>query len=68
MDKDQKEWIDKASYYALLNKWRFAKTGDPIFQGEAGQYYKKALADMRAQVGNAEHVRISKNLGFETNG
>jgi len=66
MNKDQKEWIDNATYYALMNRWRFAKGGDPIFQGEAGEYYKKVMTDMRAQVGNAEHVRVSKNLGFKT--
>lgn len=68
VDKDQKEWIDTASYYALMNRWRFSKSGDPIFQGEAGDYYKKVMTELRQKVGNAEHVRVSKNLGFSHNG
>jgi hypothetical protein len=66
MVKDQKDWIDNASYYALMNRWRFAVSGDPIFKGEAGQYYKKVMAEVRQEIGNDEHVRISKNLGFST--
>ena len=65
MNEDQKDWIDNASYYALMNRWRFAKSGDPIFQGEAGDYYKKVMSEQRAQVGPAEHTRISKSLGFK---
>jgi hypothetical protein len=68
MNKDQKEWIDNASYYALMNRWRFSKAGDPIFQDEAGEYYKTVMAELRQKIGNTEHVRISKNLGFSTNG
>jgi len=65
IDPDLKEWVDNASYYALMNRWRFAKVGDPIFQGEAGDYYKKVMFAMRDEVGPAEHVRISKSLGFK---
>jgi hypothetical protein len=62
MNKDQKEWIDNASYYALMDRWRFSEAGDPIFKDESGQYYKKVMAELRQKVGNAEHVRVSKAL------
>ena len=65
IDPDLKEWIDNANYYALMNRWRFSKSGDPAFQDEAGDYYKEVMSAMREKVGPAEHTRISKNLGFK---
>jgi len=63
MDQDQKDWIDNVSYEQLLHRWRFSKSGDEIFQGEAGEYYSKVMNERRALVGNAEHVRLSKKIG-----
>ena len=61
----QKEWIDNASYEELLRKWRFAEIGDPFFTGEIGQYYAKKMDTKRNEVGNEEHVRISKKIGWQ---
>ena len=64
MTPDQKAWIDNASYESLLSKWRFAPAGDPIFQGECGQYYSKVLAEKRsANPGGA--VAASKQIGWK---
>lgn len=58
-----KEWIDNATYGVLLSKWRFATIGEPILQGEAGEYYAKVMAEKRdADPGGA--VQASKSLGW----
>ena len=50
MTNDQKKWIDNASYTALLYKWRFAPSGDPMFQGDTGDYYAKVMAEKKKTV------------------
>ena len=65
MTDEQKKWIDSADYESLLRHWRNAPSGDPIFQGEAGEYYKTVLARKRDDVGNATHVAASKSIGWE---
>lgn len=62
--EEMKEWIDAASYEQLLSKWRNAPAGNPFFQGEIGQYYSRVMAEKRDEVGNAEHVRVSKSIGW----
>jgi hypothetical protein len=64
MDKKIKEWIDSASYEELLRKWRFALAGDKYFFGEAIVYYQQAMRQRKVEVGEAEHGRISKKLGW----
>ncbi len=63
-DDSMKEWIDNASYEELLRKWRFAPVGDPFFIGEMGAYYGRKLSEKRQEVGNEEHVRVSKMIGW----
>ena len=62
MNEQHKAWIDKASYKELLSRWRFAPVGDPMFQGETGDYYSKVMKEKRQ---NADHVQASKNIGWE---
>lgn len=64
MNDTQKAWIDNASYEQLLSRWRFAPVGDPVFQGDTGDYYAKVMREKKEQVGGAEHVRISKAIGW----
>ena len=64
IESEMKDWIDKASYEQLLSKWRSAPAGSPFFQGETGQYYSRVMAKKRENVGNAEHVRASKSIGW----
>ena len=61
---EMKQWIDGASYQELLQKWRFAPAGDPFFVGEVGDYYVAKLAEKHTEVGDAEHTRISKAIGW----
>jgi len=65
IDKEMKAWIDGASYEELLRRWRFAPSGDPIFQGETGDYYTKVMAKKREEIGPGEHTKASKKIGWE---
>jgi len=49
----------------LLFKWRFAHVGDPIFIGDVGEYFGKVINKKREEIGNDEHVKISKMIGWE---
>ena len=60
----RKAWIDNASYEDLLQKWRNAPSGDPFFLGKTGDYYKQVIARKRKEIGEAEHTRISKDIGW----
>lgn len=65
MTQEQKAWIDNASYTTLLERWRFAPAGDPLFQGQTGEYYKQRMAELRNQPGgNEQHVAASKTIGW----
>lgn len=64
MTQEQKAWIDSASYRDLLGRWRFAPAGDPMFQGECGEYYKQVMQERR-DADQAGHVRASKAIGWE---
>ena len=65
MDKTLIDWIDAASYEQLLRKWRFTPSGDPLFEGEVGEYYQKAMEKAREAVGPAEAVAASKRIGWD---
>lgn len=62
--KDLKREIDRMSYTRMLSLWRFEPTGSPWFQGETGEYFKKKFHEKRQEVGTAEHVRVSKSIGW----
>ena len=64
MTPQHKKWIDKADYESLLRRWRHAPTGDPMFQGETGAYYKKVMAKRKAEAGPGGHVGASKRIGW----
>ena len=61
MNEQIKTWIDNATYEELLSKWRFSAMGDPMFQGEAGEYFKTIMLEKKNQV---DHVQASKNVGW----
>ena len=63
MTEEQKKWIDDADYETLLRQWRFGKTGDPLFQGETGEYYKKVMAEKR-DADPVGAVAASKSIGW----
>jgi len=66
LTEENKAIIDEKSYIDLLSHWRFAPVGDPWFQGETGEYWKKRMQELRAQPGGQEiHVKASKDLGWD---
>ena len=63
MTEAEKKQIDEMDYESMLRMWRTAPAGDPMFQGETGRYFREAMDKKRLEIGNAEHVRASKNIG-----
>lgn len=58
-----KQWIDSQDYLALLRRWRFGPIGDPIFQGESFEYYKKTMAQKKQETRD-NGVSASKTIGW----
>jgi len=65
MTPEQKKWIDHATYYSLLSRWRYSKIGDPIFQGEAGEYFAKVMEAKRIEIGSEKSIQVSKAIGWD---
>jgi len=63
--EQMKNWIDNASYEALLARWRFAKIGSPWFQGEVGEHYSKVMRERTKNLNTAKKVETSKKIGWE---
>ena len=59
MTKDMKAKIDSMSQEELCRKWRFAPSGDPMLQGEAGEYFAKRLKEAGGFT-----PEISKRIGW----
>lgn len=60
MTEDEKKQIDSMSHYELAYRWRFSKCGDPLFQGDTGEYFKKALFDDKGGF----TPELSKSIGW----
>ena len=59
IDEKTKEQIDRMSQEELCRKWRFAKAGDPMFQGETGEYFGDKLTEKGGFT-----PEISKRIGW----
>jgi len=58
--------IDSMSYEELLRKWRVYEIGDPLFEGDSGDYYSQRMRTMRkTTITVDDHVDISKKLGLD---
>lgn len=64
MTDEQKRWIDKADYEELLQRWRFAPVGNPLFQGDTGEYYRKIMTKKKQQICVSARVQASKAIGW----
>lgn len=64
MTTEQKAYIDGATYQLLMSHWRWGYVGDPIFQGEAGEYFAREMKKKRVKHTQAEIVRISKAIDW----
>ena len=58
MTPEQKTRIDSMTQEELCRKWRFASVGDPLLQGDTGDYFSKRLKEMGGFT-----PKISKELG-----
>lgn len=63
MTPKQKEWVDKASYLQLLDRWRNAPIGDSIFIDDTENYYQEAMKKKR--ISDEEHTKASKQIGWD---
>lgn len=59
---EHKELIDNMSYAEMLRLWRFEPTGSVLFIGEAGEYFRKVLAEKEAACENV--AAVSKLVGW----
>jgi hypothetical protein len=62
LTESTKKYIDSLSYHRLLDMWRNAPMGEPIFQDETGEYWGKRMSELREQ--GADHVQASKDIGW----
>jgi hypothetical protein len=66
LNAKNKAYIDGLNYYQLLQYYRFARAGDPWFQGETGIYWGDRMNELRSKEGGQEaHVAASKGIGWE---
>jgi len=59
MTPEQKKQIDGMSQYDLCKMWRFAKSGEPLLQGDTGDYFSEVLKEKGGFT-----PAISKSLSF----
>ena len=62
--KMTKDEIDVMSYETMLRLNRFEPLGAELFMGEYGKYFSDSMIKKRKEVGDAEHTRISKEIGW----
>ena len=65
MSEETKAFIDGMDYEYMLGLWRNAPSGHYLFQGETGKYYSEVMARKLKEVGQDEHVRASKSIGWD---
>ena len=63
MTEAQKAWIDNATLAELLQRWRFAPPGDPMFQGECGKHFSDVMFGKR-DANPAAWTSASKEVGW----
>lgn len=61
-NEEKKDWIDRATYYELLEKWRYAPSGDEFFVGEIGKYYEEVMVRKKELLPIEDRIRISKEI------
>jgi len=56
--------IDAKDHYQLLERWRYAPSGDPWFQGETGEYWGERMSELKA-ASPGRAVADSKAIGWD---
>ena len=62
--KEMKKFIDNMTYEQLLERWRFGRWDDVIFQNETGKYFAEVMTQRRKEVGEDVHTQTSKRIGW----
>ena len=65
MNQRTRDYIDGLTYEEMLRKMRYAPVGDPMFQGETGEYFLKVMGQKRDRLATGEHTAISKRIGWD---
>lgn len=66
MTPEEKKWIDEASLYALLKKWRHTPLSDHYFQNEERTHYFLARMSKFRLADNDAWVAASKAVGWDS--
>jgi hypothetical protein len=59
MTSEEKQKIDGLDQYGLCRIWRFAEVGNPLLQGDTGEYFAQRLKEKGGFT-----PEISKQLGW----
>ena len=65
MNEKTRKYIDGLTLDQLLSKWRFAPIGDPMLQGETGDYFSKVMSEKRKAAGDGAWTAASKSVGWD---
>lgn len=60
ISETMKRRIDSMSREEMARQWRFAAIGDPLFQGENGDYFEERFREL-----GAFSPSISKAIGWD---
>jgi hypothetical protein len=60
MTEEMKQRIDAMTREEMAHHWRFAPSGDPMFQGDTGEYFSKRFKEL-----GGFSPAISKNIGWD---
>jgi len=63
MTLTQKERIDRMSYGQMLRIWSFSPSGNPMFQGKAGEYFNTSMRRKKYNQHRGAHTAASKRIG-----
>lgn len=66
IDDSVKNTIDSMDYESMLDLWRNAPSGHPMFQGEIGIYFGEVMKNKRNNLTQAQQVSASKNIGWNS--
>lgn len=59
--------IDGLSYEEFLRRWRFARRGSPMYDGDAAAFYSKRLRLIESSMSCEERLAASLRVGWEEN-
>jgi hypothetical protein len=65
INENLKQKIDAMDYHSMLQLWRTSPLGNPLFEGDVGIYYAEVMKKKHNEIGQDEHVRISKIIGWK---